>query len=430
MQNKKLSRANSRWAHWASACLLLSSSLVHALDFEAEGVAAIGMEGLEAARRTAVQDAIRQASLLAGGSVVSIESLQQTDSQEALQAIPERQVRGYQLLREWQENGLLRVRIQADVADEPTRTFNKCVTTKNKPNYRYKVAVTPFHVLKPIQVQDLGDPWSELARELTRKLESSDGFLPTLTARMPAFDPVTGNFDTFTNRDVIRQIALETNAQFVIVSQLIDAGVGKNGAKPYVGWAGDEGGRRIEAVFPDGGFAAGVRAEARTRRFETELFLFDGLSGALIARHRLSGVAQGDVKPSREQPLGGAAFATTDLGRTVEKVLRDMVTRVQDETRCLPFTANIVRLENNQAVIDAGTTTRLQPGDRLAIYRKQGAWITTLDTPQFLGIAEQAAGTLVIERVQPQFASGRVIGDSSRLRTGDLVRFESSTSRR
>ena len=63
MQNEKLSRASSRWAHWASACLLLSSSLVHALDFEAEGVAAIGMEGLEAARRTAVQDAIRQASL-------------------------------------------------------------------------------------------------------------------------------------------------------------------------------------------------------------------------------------------------------------------------------------------------------------------------------------------------------------------------------
>lgn len=429
MQNKP-SRRGRFWQHGLYALLLLGSSYAHALEFEAEGVAAIGIGGLESARQTAIQDAVHQASLLAGGSMVSLESLQQTDTQESLQTIPERQVRGYRVLREWQENGLLRVRIQADVADEPTRTFNKCVTSKNKPNYRYKVAVTPFHVLKPIQVQDLGDPWGELARELTRKLESSDGFLPSLTARMPAFDPVTGNFDTFTNREVIRQIALETNAQFVIVSQLIDAGVGQNGIEPYFGWAGDENGRRVEAVFPDGGFAAGVKAEAKTRRFETELFLFDGLSGALIARHRLSGIAHGQVKPNNAQPLGGAAFANTDLGRTVEKVLRDMVARVQDETRCLPFTANIVRLDNNQAVIDAGTTTRLQPGDRLNIYRKQGAWITTLDTPQFLGIAEQAAGTFVIERVQPQFASGRIIGDASRLRTGDLVRFEGNASRR
>jgi hypothetical protein len=68
----------------------------------------------------------------------------------------------------------------------------------------------------------------------------------------------------------------------VISGIILDAGFCAETLRPYVGWSGNEKGRRSEIVLPWPSVAAGVRPEPSQRRVEVETFVHDGLSLAFF----------------------------------------------------------------------------------------------------------------------------------------------------
>lgn len=279
-----------------------------------------------------------------------------------------------------------------------------------EPLYRKKVTATRFHVVNSLQVEDIADIWSAYPLELLRRLEAAGGALPlnSVAALLPDGQP---NPDSPANREMVRRIAEQHGSQFVVSGVILDAGADNDGV------------RRAERPWPWPNF----KPEPSVRRLEVEIFLHDGVTGALILRHRDSAVASGRVMVGRNKPFASGVFLDTPFGQAVAQVLDAQVETVSAELARQPFMANIVRIEGRKIYIDAGGASGLAPGSRLTVYRKNPATpVHALAGQNMPGIPEASVSSLTLFQVQPLFAVGELATDPARinLQIGDFVRIE------
>lgn len=409
---------------------LLISSAAAAQSIEAEGIAALDAGGMEQARQEAIQDALQQAALSAAAQFEASSTMDASGRlQESVRLTPAAVISSHTVLREWSADGLLHVQIRAEIQPQekavPANASQKA--SARTPNYKKKIAVTRFHVVNSLQVEDISNIWDGYPLELLRRLEMLGNVLPvnSVSALLSAgSEPIV---DSPANRDMIRRIAEQTGSQFVISGAILDAGFGAGTIRPYWGWQGSEGGIRSELALPWPNLAVGLKPGPSERRLEVEIFLHDGLSGALIARHRASAEADGRVTVGRDKPFASAAFFATPFGQTTERLINTQVEAISNDLACLPFMASIVRIQGKKVFLDAGGTSGLAPGDRLTVYHKNtNAPISSLSGATALGIPETSATTITLREVQPLFALGELAADpaSLNLQAGDMARFE------
>ncbi|MDP2786296.1 MAG: flagellar assembly protein T N-terminal domain-containing protein [Sulfurimicrobium sp.] len=395
---------------------------------EAEGVAVIDAGGMDKARQLAVQDAVLQAEISYAAKVESASTTSLNGvNRESLRVTPAARAINYTVLREWTDDSLMHVQIRAQIAPQEAACGSKQGTGK----YKKKVAITRFNTSNSLQVEDINDIWNGYPLELLRRLDADSVAVPVNLSLSLLSSLREPNPDAPANQEIIRHIAAQTGSQFVISGVILDAGIGKESLRPYWGWQGNESGRRFELGLPWSSVAAGVKPSASERRFEVEIFLHDGLTGAAIARHRNAALSNGNVAVGRDKPFASAAFFGTDFGQNVKHVLETEVVAIKQELACLPFMATIVRLEGRKAYIDAGRTSRLSPGDKLMVYhRDPDSAVNTLGAKLLLGIPESPATTITITQVQPLFSIGELAADPAKvnIQVGDLVRSESTDS--
>lgn len=390
MRNKKLCAAKA----WPLLCLgLFANAVVHAGNIEAEGVASVERGGVEHARRIATEDAVRQASLRLGAVVVSAE--QMSSGGELMRSAmirPAAEPSRYAVVREWSEGGNLHVQIRAEErGNAPEQALAQ--------PYKKKILITPFTIGHPGHVSDMGDAANGIARDLSQRLASSGRFLPKLTKYVL---PQAGN-DAPSSQVAaqVTRMALENDAQFVLVGKVINAGTTTD---------------------------KGLFSSKTTRWFEVATTLYDGLTGTMIAERHFAHSGEGDMHVSRERPFGSAAFFTTGFGKVVDSVLDSAVAEAVEDVAPLPFTARIVRIDKGKVTFDAGATSALRPGDNLVAYSKKLLWEAG-DIPQRnTGIAETPVGTVSVMQVHPGFSIGELTDKPSHaaLKVGDYVRFDST----
>lgn len=405
----------------AAACWSLPLA---AMTLEAEGVAALDAGGPDKARQQAVQDALRQAALSAGAQVqASSSSNSATQGSESLRVTPTASVTKHTVVREWTHDGLLHVLVRAEIQETPSA----CGVTGSPHAYRKKITATRFYVMNSLQVEDITDIWTGYPLELLRRLGASGDLFPINSAHALQIGARDLSPDTAANRDIIRAIAVQTGSQFVLSGIILDAGWQGERISPYAGWQGDHGGRRFEIALPFNQLAAGIRPVPTERRFDVEIFLHDGLTGALVARHRENVLVNGKVMVGRDKLFASAAFFATDYGQALDRIMNAQTAAIRGDVACLPFTANVLRVEGRKVFIDAGTTSRLAPGDKLTLYRtKPEQPAITLNTQALLGVPEAPATTLTLTQVQPLIAIGELAADPVKLniQAGDIVRFD------
>lgn len=376
------------------AFLLAPGLASHAATVDAEGMASIDGRNLEQVRQAAIRDALRQASIQAGARVESAELV--TAGGLALESSRMRgteDLSNVTIMREWQDKDLFHVRIRA----ENNASAGQPATSRS---YKKKIVAAPFNVNKTGQVDDIDDIWSGFPKELLRRLESTHKFLPKVSkfslpadARGVAVEP---------NGEHVKQLALLNESQFVVSGAILDAGTSVDRA-----WFG--------------------LSVTKRRRFEVEIFVHDGLTGALISHHRLDRAMEGEVKVGNDKPFGSAAFFATDYGRNVDWVMQALTKAILADLEPVPFTARIVRISGGKIFLDAGASSLLAPGDKLVAYRKKDEpAVIGLSMNAEYGMPEAPVATVSITQVQPLFSIGELSLDakSVNLRVGDLVRFE------
>lgn len=405
-----------------------------ALAVQHEGIAPLGSEGIEAARRAAVADALENAALFNGASV-------KTSTQNNGQKWGESsQIRGtpagdYRMVREWQSNGFLHVIVDVEpapvvapsaVEPSPAGQNPRAVARCAGADYKRKVLVSHFWIQRPAQMADLDRFPEGLQLEMVRKFYDSGAFIAQRAPSEAVFDLQPQYIDPILQPERVREMARRYAVQFVVGAIVRDL---STSGERYATTHGNDiraGERKLELNLPLVNFTQyGVKATPSARRFEYELFVFDGVSGALINRHRLAGKADGVVLQDSAASMGTEGFKETDFGRLVETKLQEGAGLVQQDIACIPFSARITRVEKNRVYFDAGGTSRIGVGDTLQVYRITPNVLpvaaASFDSTMSLGLPEEIVGNINVTQVQPLFAMGLMSGTN--VQAGDYVRF-------
>jgi len=356
---------------------------VQAAVIETEGVAAINAAGIGYARQLAMQDAINQASVQIG---VEVRSKSRVDSQgvalESSYVRPTVRISNVKILYEWEVDDNFHVRISTDTQQsEPISTISH--------QYRKKIAATPFFARKQYQVNDIDDISLGFPRELLRRLESKNGFLVRSSREGIATDSTGLN----SNYNSIIRIAAQYDCQFVISGEIMDASNSSN----------------------------------NKRWFEIEFVIYDGLTGSMIARHRLNEAAEGEVNIGHEKTFASKSFLSTAYGQAISKTIDAAAELISTDLEHLPFTAKVVRVADGQVYVNVGGTSLIAPGDQLVVYRKETKfWTSGFGSNHEYGVTETPVSTLSIVQVQPMFSIGTLFpnGNNVTVEAGDVVRFD------
>lgn len=361
----------------------------------AEGTAAIDGNDVVVARDRAIANALREASLTADGGGVRVAGAA-TDTRLHTRA----NARLEKVINESADGGLYRVRVLA-------RVGGRAPCGGDRPRLRKRVVAAAFQFLHPEHIH-AGDSYGYrrgLPAELLRALAGSGRFLTGDATDYDLFSRVRNAPEVAKGpygRDLVREVGERWEADVVIGGVIRDLGIERGGP----------------SFIP-----AALREP--TRRVEVEFFLFDGRSGALLARHRHAREATGDVVPGASVPFGSHRFYRTDLGRLFREILEVERSRIERDLACLPFATRVAAVRDGRIILRAGSRARLQPGDTLDAYRA-----ATLP-PGDAGRAAPArldrkVGEVVVEEVSFDYAVARAADGSPdlamRLGTGDIVR--------
>lgn len=365
-----------------------------AILVQVEGVALITDQGVAKARQQAIQDAIRQAALQAGARVSTSSELSSgvlTFDNVRVRATGI--VRDVVVLDEWisEEDDLLYVLIRAKVTDTDPATEDEIAK-----RYRRKIAVTQFNVKDRRQIYDLPGIEVEMPKEFARRLQLEENFL-TVDATRYVLPDSAESYSALgkSASEVVVNLAEQLGVQFIISGTLRDLGVTKH------------------PLF------------VRLRHVEVELKVLDGISGAVVAQHRVNGsVWQG--RPfdfPTTTPAMADKFFASPIGQTTNKVMIELVKQVARSIRRLPFTARVLQAQGKKVHFDVGAMAQVKVGDVFMAYKIANDPIFNSSGQRFLGHQETPAMTLVVRQVQPMFAIGELETDATRLYSGDIVRF-------
>lgn len=411
--------------------LVLSLCLCAALPaaaqmVEAEGAAPIG-RSVAQAKRLALQDAIRQA-LMQSAAQVSTTTVTTADGVVAdnMRFSARGRVTQVSVLREWTDDSHYYVRIRARVPGGEVAAGSRRASLKGSradgevtpaafsqdhrdalANYRRKVAVSQFHVRDRTQIADLPGIEIALARELERRLAVDDRLLAVDASQYLL--PLSGA-EVVSQRRILGALPPARDAQQVAAEFAESLGV------QFV----------VSGVIRDMGVSNRFLGH-QLRNIEVDIFIHDGISGAEVARHRVSETAEqkgyGELMP-RDAALMTEKFFASPFGVQVDKTLDKLVALIVADVNAQPFTARVIRSEGREVYFDAGGMANLRVGDVLNAYKLGDAPLADAAGQRSLGYAETPSAQLVVTRVQRQFSVGELASETARLASGDVIRFE------
>lgn len=376
--------------------LFALASPLCAATIEAEGVAVITEAGVERARQMAIQDAKNQISMQSGVKVETSVRVRQNDiplKSSRVQPIT-KNIGDVTVVREWQGEGSLHVLISAN-------TEHSIDSANGSSRYKKKIIATPFHIRTPYQANDIDEISTGFPRELLLRLENSNKFLTKISSYVSS-DGANGPSQ---DDNAIKRIATLYNSQFVISGELLNAG-----------------------NLDKGGYLSFLQTNKRP--FEIEIYIHDGLTGALISRHRIGKFAEGEVIVGRDKPFASAQFLSTNYGRIVNEVIDAGVELISKDLEKLPFAAKVIQVAGDKIFLDAGSTSFIAPGDQMVAYHvKRALPLGGLGPNGDYGVVETPVTTVTVVQVQPLFSICKVSleATNSMIEVGDIVRFESAS---
>ena len=366
----------------------LASHVAYALSVEAEGTAPVVDGAPGKARIAAIQNAIKQAAMQNSVEISTATTLSNhTVTGDSARLRSTGRVTNVSVADEWTEDGILHVLIRAEV--DASRSID---VAKN--DYRKKIAFMQLLVRDRSAAADLAYIEMELPRLLRKEMESRHGVIGVDGAQYVLAERTASSVEQniIPSREMVERVAKELGTQFLVSGVILDTGVN------------DE-------------------LLGKSRRFEMELMLFDGVSGTLLARSRYNENVVGVDLLKAGVSIASAEFLATPYGLAIQKILQRASGALFAELNRLPFSARVIRSDAKKVYFDAGSTSSVRVGDMLLTYKVGDEQMADPANGRFLGFTEQPIATLVVKSVQPQFAVGELESDQAHVKPGDIVRF-------
>jgi len=375
---------------------LLSVATLGCLQVQADLVQVTGRAVVSGApsyaREQALEDAMHQASLQAGAQVRGTQLMEDGMLTDETLSIQTRSlVRNVEVISENIVDGMYEISIRADVDDA-------AMCPASSQSYRKAVAVAGFGLARPQQATlgRLENIEQELPRWLVSELNASGGVHALDATRISLYqDPRRAPSAETAQQRLTTSVALATQlgAQYVVSGVVRELG---------------EHPQKKAGLFTT---LAGM-ADKPQREFAVDVFIHDGLSGAMIFQRTYRTEGEWNVARNARTGFGSPEFWDTGYGNNVADVLADASEDVGEMLRCQPFMARIVQARGKRLHIEAGAGAGIRPGDKLKVYRTGTFY--NLDLEPRTELADMAAEA-VVRQVQPQFIVADLSGPAERL---------------
>lgn len=372
-----------------------------------EGQAAISKGMPLLARKQALQDAIRQASLQSSVNIRSRTLVDQNSvAQDTFSVHSAAAVTNSKIIKEWTADNIHHVVAQVELSAD-----NAC-----NPQYRKRIIATAFPLAKQEQVtgyetQDLS---SGIPRELNNLLMESGDFIGSNATNInlyPRADLAPEMQDRTAYRpSKLMQLAASNGAHLVLSGVIRDMEVESS---EYMRGAGPL------------AFARSLARDVVARRgIGIDVFVHDGLTGALLLQQRYVDDVIGDVWIPATYTVGSERFNSTSSGAKIAQIIERASADIRHTLSCYPFTTRIIEIKDNQVIIDAGAQEKLSVDDQLVVYSSSGNDLNLDGGLSFIGKDKQPAGVLTIRSVAPRHAIGTLEASARDLgiKVGDWVK--------
>ncbi len=353
--------------------------------FSAEGEAAIIDGGVLQARSQAIQAAIGDVAARSGTHDGA-----------------HNQLGNIKVVDEWQDGNDYHVQILAVLSES-----DYCQAP-----YRKRILATAFPIVTSGQISgnESQDLYGGIPREITNLLMQSGDFIgrnktDTALYSRPELAPETQQADDYFGSSIVN-IAREAGAQFVLSGVIRDFEVEST---EYVRGAGVL--AQLKSAFRD--------VVAR-RGITLDVYVHDGLSGALLFQHRYSDSILGDVWIPSGYSVGSERFNATPAGNAINAIIEMAAKDIRRLFGCYPFAARVAKVADDSIVIAAGSQDKVQRGDSFVVYSSNTATYGL----GAMGTNKAPIGLVRIERVEGAFSIGRMETPLSirKIRVGDWVK--------
>ena len=261
---------------------------------------------------------------------------------------------------------------------------------------------SPHYYRKAIFVADTTAK-NDIARDLPGLANLTSQRLQTHLDELKRFKVSTAQPTGFASRDIhtaerVRQIGRQYVAQFVVKLEILD----------------------LTLHSPEG-FLANLFEDNR-RDVLITLYIYDAEHGALFYSQQFQDTVSGDVVgyPGFAGRIPPAWF-NTDLGMTVDGMLKAMSGQINEQLACVPFATEVIAVSGDDIHINAGYLNGIKPGSSLQVYQRNE--LLTGDGVQKL---EKKGGWILINTVLPNKSIANATeGNSVNNRAvtiGDIVR--------
>lgn len=273
--------------------------------------------------------------------------------------------------------------------------------------YRKRIVVTGFPIVSSGQISanETQDLYSGIPREMMNILMETGDFIgrnETRTAlySRPDMAPEMIDDSGYQQSSVV-DLAMESSAQFVLSGVIRDLEVEST---EYI---------RGSGLFAE--MKSMMRDFVARRGVGIDVYVHDGLSGALLFQHRYTDRVIGDVWVPSGYSVGSERFKSTPTGHKISQIIQMASHDVGLAFACYPFSAKVIKVENNKVYIAAGAQNRIKKGESLVVY----ASTANVEMQE-----QQLVGVVIIKDVQAGFSVGEmeVTSDLRNIRSGDLVK--------
>jgi hypothetical protein len=196
----------------------------------------------------------------------------------------------------------------------------------------------------------------------------------------------------------------------------------KNGTPALLEWARASRAQYVIAgVFRD--FGTSNRALfVPERQLVVEAFIYDGISGELVAKKDFSRVLMLGVRLPKTIVFGGKAFCESTLGQAYLDLMQELARWAEDTVSCLPFAARVIQANGRRLHLDVGSDSGLEAGMEFLLTR-EGA--STVATPEgeVLGRDRKPLAGVVIKSVNPRYSIAEITARKNppAARAGDVL---------
>lgn len=269
--------------------------------------------------------------------------------------------------------------------------------------FKKKILATAFTVGKNVQIDDIDEVGQNFPKELLHRLYVTQGFLTRMSPNLLSFNYEVDAPST----QLLRQLGTQYDSQFVISGTILDASVITE--KKYWGLI-----------------------ENKKRHLTLQIELHDVASGVLLARHKLSQIADKDITVGKDKSFASTVFFATPYGKVFDQLLEQATNMIIKDLEASSFYAKITQVgPDGEVMLDAGSNSAVLPGDVFAIFGRQ----TNLSAKGMAHVAtehqERRLGTLAVIKSQSSSSMAELSADTkiSEVKVGDIVRADTVVGR-